>query len=90
MSCDISTSHILDRLELAIHLADASKRNSGSSVEITVLDKDVGRVCLWRNCIVTIVHGPPAEGNVVGIDCVTTIGILQDAKLVAHSLAIRE
>jgi hypothetical protein len=47
MRCDIPTSHILNRFELAIHLTDASKRDPRSSVELAVFDEDVGRVCFW-------------------------------------------
>jgi hypothetical protein len=90
VSCDVSTSHILNRLELAVHLTDASKRNSRSPVEVAIFDEDICRVCLRRNCIIAIVYGPPAEGDVVGIDRVTTIGILRDAMLVAHSFKVRE
>ena len=42
MSCDVATSHVLNRLELIMHLTNTSKRNSGSSVELAVFDEDVG------------------------------------------------
>jgi hypothetical protein len=90
MSCDVSTSHILNRLELAVHLTDASKRNSRSPVEVAIFDEDICRVCLRRNGIIAIVYGPPTEGDVVGIDCVTAIGVLQNVRSVAHSLTTRE
>jgi hypothetical protein len=75
MRRDVATSHILDRLELAIHLTNASKCNSRSSVELTVFDEDVCRVCFWRNAIVTVIHCPSSEGDVIGIDNVRPICI---------------
>ena len=76
MGCDVTTSHILNRFELAIQLTDASKRYSGASVELAVFNEDVGRVCFWRDCVVAIVYCPPAEGDVVCVDYVRPISIL--------------
>lgn len=70
---DIATSHVFDRFELAIHLTDAPKSDTRSSVELAVFDKDVGRVCFWRDRIVAVVYNPPTEGDVVGVNSVGPI-----------------
>lgn len=75
MRCDVATGHILDRFELAIHLTNAPKGDSGSPVELAVFDQNVGRVCLWRDCVVAVVYNPPAEGDVVGVDNVSAISL---------------
>ena len=76
MGCDITTSHILDRFELAVQLADASERDSRASVELAVFDEDVGRVCFWRDRVVAVVYRPPAEGDVICVDYVRAIRVL--------------
>jgi hypothetical protein len=78
--CDVAASHILNRLELAVHLTNASKRDSGASVELAILNKDVGRVCFWRNGVVTVIYNPTTKSDVVGIDSVARVGILIDSK----------
>ena len=81
MSCNVATSHILNRLELVMHLTNASQSNPGSSVELAVFDEDVCRIRFWRDSIIAIVYYPSAESDVVGIDCVATISVLQITKV---------
>lgn len=56
-------------------LPNATNGNSQAGVEITVLDENVGAVGLHRNAVIAVVDDPVAEGNVVGIDGVSSVGL---------------
>lgn len=75
MGCDVPAGHVLYAFEHAVVLANTSQSNSRTSIELAVFDKDVKRVSLWRNRIITIVHRPATEGNVISVNGIGAIGI---------------
>lgn len=56
-------------------LPNATNGNSQAGVEITVLDENVGAVGLHRDAVIAVVDDPVAEGDVVGVDGVGSVGL---------------
>ena len=59
-------------------LTDATNSNTKTSVEIAVLDQNVGAVCLHSNRVISIGDIPAAEGDVVCIYSVGTVSLVND------------
>ena len=75
MRSDVATGDVLYPLVYPIILSDASNSNARTSVEDTVFNENVGRVCLWRNRIITVVDKPSSEGDVVREESISAIGV---------------
>lgn len=56
-------------------LPDAADGNAKPGVEVTVLDENVGAVGLHCDAVIAVVYDPIPEGNVVGIDGVSSVSL---------------
>ena len=65
---DVLGGDVLDHINLAWVLANASHGKAKPCIERAVRDVDVSRVLLHADRVVSVVNNPAQKGDVVGID----------------------
>lgn len=72
---NIPRRHILNYLNLARILSDATHGEGLTVVKSAIGNVDIGRILFHADAIVAVVDGPAEESDVVGVDGVDAVGV---------------